>query len=178
MSCLGVHFALTDAQLDQLLSAREDQEVREIIREMEQAWDEEHLQESGKAWDAMHRCLTDGTLNPEGGAYPLNHCVLGGRHLHQGSNYLAALVMPDEAGDVARGLARIDKGWFRQKYYNLPRPKGIGSYWRGWWYGDFGYEGSFGEEDFEATWEYFELVRAFYERAAGEGRAVLFTADQ
>ena len=34
------------------------------------------------------------------------------------------------------------------------------------------------EEDFGYTWEWFQGVRELYQRAASEGRFVLFTADQ
>jgi hypothetical protein len=35
-----------------------------------------------------------------------------------------------------------------------------------------------GDEDFAYTWEWFQDVRRLYQRAAAEGRHVLFTADQ
>jgi hypothetical protein len=34
------------------------------------------------------------------------------------------------------------------------------------------------EEDFEATWESFQQLRAFFERAAEAGRLVVFKVDQ
>jgi hypothetical protein len=36
----------------------------------------------------------------------------------------------------------------------------------------------YGEEDFEYTWGWFQDMRGFFERVAGGGRAVIFTADQ
>jgi hypothetical protein len=34
------------------------------------------------------------------------------------------------------------------------------------------------EQDFEYTWEWFVGLREFWQRAAAENRAVLFTVDQ
>lgn len=41
-----------------------------------------------------------------------------------------------------------------------------------------GYQGELGEEDFEYTWPWLTGLVAFYERAAAEGRWVIFTVDQ
>lgn len=55
---LGVHFALTAAQLKRIRAARgDDDAVLELLEEIEDAWDAEWLVQSDKAWDAMHRAL-------------------------------------------------------------------------------------------------------------------------
>jgi hypothetical protein len=80
---LGVHFAITAEQEQALLDADGDDEVSELLEELEEGWDDDALKvDTDKAWDAIHRCLTDGTLHPDGGASALSHAILGGRHLH------------------------------------------------------------------------------------------------
>jgi hypothetical protein len=52
--------------------------VGEIIEEIEESWDDDGLKvDTDKAWDAIRRRLTDGTLDPDSGEYPLSHAVLG-----------------------------------------------------------------------------------------------------
>lgn len=40
------------------------------------------------------------------------------------------------------------------------------------------YDGQVGDQHFGYTWDRFQHVRQLYQRAAAEGRYVLFTADQ
>jgi len=43
---------------------------------------EELEADADKASDAMHRCLTDSTIDPDVGNCPLSHVVLGRRQSH------------------------------------------------------------------------------------------------
>ncbi|HSA94376.1 MAG TPA: YfbM family protein [Terriglobales bacterium] len=167
MACRGVFFAITSDDAQRLITATSDAAVLTIVQEeIEQAWDEGHLQETDKAWDAMHRCLTDGTLRRNQGLYPLDHCVLNGRQLHKGSEYIVSFLAPNEVRDVALALQPISKDWFREKYFRIdPEDYGVPLV-------------PFNEDDFEYTWAYFEEVREFYSKAAKEGRHVIFTVDQ
>jgi hypothetical protein len=164
MACRGVHFALTEDQVRSLLDAVDDEERMEVIEAIEEeGWEEADGQETDKAWDAIHRCLADGTLEPDGGAYPLNRAVLGGKQLHEGEDYVIALVMPDEVREVASALAELDRNWLRERYETLA---------------SIDYDRSVSEDDFEYTWQWFEPLKGFYQRAASAGRAVVFTVDQ
>ena len=69
MSCLGVLFAIDSATSKRLRTASAD-EVMEIVGEVEEEWAEDFVMETDKAWDAIHRALSDGTLDPDGGEYP------------------------------------------------------------------------------------------------------------
>ncbi|MFI0444184.1 YfbM family protein [Actinomadura sp. 6N118] len=150
---LGVHFAIT-ADHERLLLAT-DAGIGEILEDIEESWDDDVLSVStDKAWDEMHRCLSDGTLDPDGGEYPLSYAVLGGRHLHE--EYYVVYLNAAEVCDVAEGLSRVDEAWLRQRFDAIEDADHGG---------DFGY-----------VWENFVDVRAFYERAAKAGRAVIFTA--
>jgi hypothetical protein len=72
-------------------------------------------------------------------------------------------VTPREVKDAARALAAIDEPTFRDLYDRVvPRD----------------YAPEYGPEDRDYTWAYLEEVRAFYERAAEAGRAVVFVVDQ
>lgn len=156
---LGVHFAVTAEQEKALLSADGD-EVGELLEDLEETWDDDALKvDTDKAWDAIHRCLTDGTLDPDAGEYPLSHAVAGGRHLHE-EDYVV-YVTADEVRDVAAALRPIDRAWLRARFDAIDDP-------------DYGGAGD--DVDFEYTWSNFEDLRAFYDRAAAAGRAVLFTA--
>ncbi|WP_436528775.1 YfbM family protein [Actinoplanes sp. HUAS TT8] len=152
---LGVHFAITAEQERELTAA---DEPSELLEDLEESWDDDDLKvDTDKAWDAIHRCLSDGTLDPDGGDYPLNRAVLGGEHLDEES-YLVLLTRA-EVRDVASALQPLTREWLRERYDALD--------------GDYG---TTGDQDFEYTWSNFEDVRSFYDRAATAGRAVLFTA--
>jgi len=163
MSCLGVLFALTDADSQRLLAAGDNDAVMTIIEEIEEKWDEEWLTQTDKAWDALHRCLSNGTVFYDEGEYPLNRAVLGGKHLYDGDDYVVAYVAPNEVKDVAAALAPLTEKDLRARYDAID--------------GD-DYNGEHGEEDFKATWAHFLGVREFYKKSALAGRSVVFTVDQ
>ncbi|WP_433061818.1 YfbM family protein [Dactylosporangium sp. CS-033363] len=159
---LGVHFAITPEQERALLAADDAGDadaVAGLLEDIEESWDDDLKVDTDKAWDAIHRALTDGTLDPDGGEYPLSHAIAGGRHLHDDSYVVH--VTAAEAGDVAKALHGVDRAWFRARFDAIDDPE---------------YRGALDDGDFEYTWGNFEDVRAFYDRAAEAGRAVLFTA--
>lgn len=163
MACRGVLFAITGEQAEQLKAARgNDEEVVRIVQEeIEEAWDEEHLCQTDKAWDAIHRVLGDGTLGVGSGALSL--CILGGEQLHAGESYIVSLLRPEQVQKLAQALAKVDEAWFRTRYFKIDPIE---------------YGGELGEQDFEYTWDYFQNVREFYERAAADGRWTIFSVDQ
>ena len=114
---LGVHFAI-DADQERLLLAAADSgdtdAVSDLVEDVEENWTEPGLSVStDKAWEAMHRCLGDGTLDPDGGAYPLSHAILGGRYLHD-EDY-GVYVSAAEAEDMAQALRQVNEAWLRQR---------------------------------------------------------------
>ncbi|MEU7611822.1 YfbM family protein [Micromonospora sp. NPDC049204] len=156
---LGVHFAITSEQERSLLAADDDR-VGEFLEEIEESWyDDTFRVDTDKAWDAIHRCLTDGTLDPDGGPYPLSHAVLGGRHLHD--DYYVVYVSAAEVRDVAEALRTIDRVWLRLRFDAIDGSD---------------YDGAQDDDDFEYTWSNFADVQAFYDRAAKADRSVIFTA--
>jgi Domain of unknown function (DUF1877) len=65
MAGRGVHFALTAEEEARLVDEPDgdDDHLIDVLGEIEERWDRDWLVETDKAWDAIHRCLTDGTLN-------------------------------------------------------------------------------------------------------------------
>jgi hypothetical protein len=164
MACRGVHFAIPQPDAERLLTGPDDHAVISIVQdEIEERWDEDWLYQTDKAWDAIHRCLTDGTLDPNGGSYPLRLAVLNGRHLHTGENYIVSLVRPEEVRDVANELRKIDQQWMKNRYDSLDSNL---------------YDGPKTNEGWEYTWEYFSGLAAFFQKAAEANRFVLFSVDQ
>ncbi|MDJ0976056.1 MAG: YfbM family protein [Planctomycetota bacterium] len=162
MGTRGVFFALDAADTARLLAASSDDDVRFLIQEeIEERWDTDWLDETDSAWDAMHRCLGDGTLGP--GSPPLGQCVLGGRHLHEGRDYIVSYLSPAEVQEVAAALEGIDEAWMRAQFARLASTD---------------YEGEMDEADFEYTWSYFGGARELYRKAAQAGRSMVFTVSQ
>jgi hypothetical protein len=167
MSCLGVHFALTQKEADHLRSIANDTERLQHLQEViEESYFNNHpnlVAESDKAWDAMHRALADGKLTWNGGKYPLNHTILAGELLYDGNDYIMSLKDSQQVRDIADALSKISEADFRKRYFAIDQTN-LGL--------------PLSEEDFAYTWDWFQGVRELYQRAAKENRLVLFTADQ
>ena len=164
---LGVHFALSDKDAARLRALWTNNARLEFITDdIEERYFEDgkaYVAECDKAWDAMHRALAGGKLTRDGGTYPLNHTVLGGKRLYTGDDYIMILKNPNQVRDIAAALAALTEQDFRRRYEAIDP-------------GDYGMPLS--NEDFAYTWEWFQGVRDLYRKAAAEGRHVLFTADQ
>jgi Domain of unknown function (DUF1877) len=160
---LGVYFAITPEQERSLLAADDggdSDEVGEFLEELEESWSDSGLKvDTDKAWDAIHRCLADGTLDPDGGEYPLSHAVLGGRHLHD--EYYVVYLTAEQVREVSDAVHSVDAAWFRRRFDAIDDPD---------------YRGARDAADFDYTWANFVDVREFYARAAAARRPVIFTA--
>ncbi|MET7419933.1 YfbM family protein [Dactylosporangium sp. NPDC005555] len=149
---LGVHFAVTAEQEKALLKAARNDEVGDLVEDLGEDWDDESMKvDSDKAWDALHRCLGD--------EYPLSHAILGGEDLHE--EYWVVHVTAEQVRDVAAALRGLDRAWLRERFDAFDKDD---------------YAGAGDDRDFEYTWGNFADIRAFYDRAATAGRAVVFTA--
>lgn len=167
MSCLGVHFALTEVEVMRLRSLTNGksrvEHLHENIEEHYLKNEKEFAAESAKSWDAMHRILANGQLTWEGGSYPLNHVVLAGESLYSDNDYIMSLKSPQQVRDIAGALAAIPESEFRLRYDSIDTRS---------------YGCPLTDEDFNDTWYWFQAVRDLYTTAAKNGRFVLFTADQ
>lgn len=183
MACRGLFLSLSKSQVESFLLCKNDEEIISYLQNLEESWDEPHLQEVDKAWDAMHRCLSDGTLQRFGGEYPLNAVVLGGKSLYHASDYIVSFVTEQQTKEIAEAMAGVTREVLQLRYDGL---KEAAKKWKGIRGIVFSftrskeapYEGPISDDDFEYTWAYFVEVRNFYLKAASENRAVVFFVDQ
>jgi hypothetical protein len=148
------------------MELEDDQAVREFaagLRRSKAYLDDELVLECHMAWDAIHRCLTDGSLDPEGGDFPLNHCVLGGRRLHKGDGFEAVLIRPDIVPYVADATNEVRLGEFRDQFFELDPED---------------YQRPIEDKEFDRIWATFRQLQSFFEYAAAERVAVLFTVER
>ncbi|MGV3530966.1 MAG: DUF1877 family protein [Chthoniobacteraceae bacterium] len=167
MPARGVHFSLSEDEVQELLRFDLDCERLEHLQEViEDEYFEAQPQrkaESDKAWDAMHRVLSKWELPPGSGRHPMANVVLCGEAIYGGDDYLMSLKTPAQVAEAATALADVEEREFKRRYLEIDPET---------------YEGAVGEQDFAYTWEWFQEVRQFWMLAAAEGRYVLFTVDQ
>jgi hypothetical protein len=167
MACLGVHFAITDDELEALESFSSDDERLDYLKEqLEEEYFGEHpdyLAESDKSWDAMHRALSDGELSYSSGPEPLRFAVIGGVPLYSKGDYIISLKTPMMVGAVAQALQAMTYEDFQKRYEAIDETK---------------YAFPKSKEDMDYTWNYLAAVRDLFVRADKEERCVIFTADQ
>jgi hypothetical protein len=162
MASVGKHFMLTPEQDDQLLKASDDGARMALVDAIAKRADAENSLVTGGAWDAIHRCLTDGTLNLDGGDDPLAHAVLGGRHLCESDEEFISYLTAKQVAATAGALSGLDKDWLLSRYRKLTATD---------------YDGPYDSDDFIATWDNLSNLLSFLQRAAAAGRPVIFTVD-
>ena len=159
-----MHLALDKDEAKQVFGRRTDQEKHRFLSELFESLKDSHrCCESGDLWNLLHRCLAGGTLQPDGGEYPLNQCVLGGRPLTTSSDQVTLMVRPDLIPHLVERLADVSKDWLREQYERIDPSE---------------YELEKSEEEFERVWTCLEAVRDFFGRAALDRRAVVFTTAE
>ena len=161
----GYLISLTREHAKRLFGQQDDLGLRQFLSELRNARD---LKDSGRVlelgtlWDPLHRCLTDGELDPAGGEAPLNHAILGGKQLHRGNDYIAAMVRPDMTTFVAEALAEVKEDELRKKFFGL-NPESYGR--------------PINEKHFMEVWIALRNARILYEAAAENLEAVVFAGD-
>jgi len=159
----GYHIALSREHAKRLFGQKDDENLRKFLDELiaDPAMKKsERLFDSGAHWDAMHRCLTEGELDATAGEFPLSHAVIGGKQLHQGGDYVAALVRPDMTNFVADAIGEVEEESLRKSFFGLPSS----------------YKGPKDEKAFMAVWLCLQNLKDFYDAAAENLEAVVFTA--
>jgi len=160
----GYHIALAREHAKTLFGLKDDVALRKFLEELKARPDMKksgRLLDSGILWEPIHRCLTDGELDPAGGDFPLNHAVLGGKQLLKGTDYTAVLVRPDMTRFIADGLGELDEEETRKKFVGLTG----GSY-----------KQPVDEKHFMQMWLMLQDLRVFFEAATENLEAVVFTA--
>jgi hypothetical protein len=167
MSGRGVHFSLSEDEVQELLRFDRDCErlehLREVIEDEYVEGQPERVAESDKAWDAMHRIFAIWGMPAGSGEFPLADVVLGGESIYGEDDCVMSLKTPKQVARAAAALAEVDEREFRRRYFALDPA-------------DYGTPPT--EQDLAYTWEWFIEVREFWMRAAEERRYVLFTVDQ
>jgi hypothetical protein len=160
----GSHIALAREHAKTLFSLKDDASIRKFLEELSVRPD---MKKSGRVldteilWDPIHRCFTEGELDPAAGDFPLNHAVLGGKQLLKGTDYTAVLVRPDMTRFIADGLADLEEDDIRKKFFALRN----GSY-----------KQPIDEKHFMEMWLMIQDLKVFFEAAAENMEAVVFTA--
>jgi hypothetical protein len=158
----GYHIALAREHAKRLFSIQDDASLRSFLKELIRSPEMKksgRVLDTGKAWNAIHRCLTEGELDPNGGDFPLNHVVLGGKQLHKGDDYAAALVRPDMTTFVAEALTEVKEGDLREKFFALD-PQSYGQ--------------PIDEKAFQQVWLALQNLKVFFDAAAENMEAVVF----
>lgn len=166
MSGIGVLFAVESAAVDRLRAFDDDDDLLEFLHtEIEEPFytsSPEWVCDLEEAWDAIHRCLTDGDIGWNNGTYPRNHAILGGEQLYEENDYIVSLKDPQQVAQIAAALEKVTPQDLRRGYDQISPED---------------YDGEYGLDDFHVTWDEFEQLVRFYQRAAAAQRSVLFTVD-
>ena len=160
----GFYLALAREHAKTLFGLKEDASIRKFLDELKAKPDMKksgRLLDVGTWWDPIHRCLTEGELDPTAGDFPLNAAVLGGKQLLKGADYTAVLIRPDTTRFIADALAELEEDDVRKKFFAL---KG-GSY-----------QQPIDEKHFMEMWLRLQDLKVFFEAAAENLEAVVFTA--
>jgi hypothetical protein len=160
----GYHIALGREHAKKLFGLKDEAGIRQFLDELCRSPEMKksgRILDTGGAWDPIHRCLTEGELDPGAGDFPLNHAILGGKQLYKGTDSTAVLVRPDMTRFIADALEELDEDEFRKNFLALNRDS---------------YKGPLGEKDFIETWLAVQNLETFFAAAAENLEAVVFTA--
>jgi hypothetical protein len=162
----GAHIILTRDDAKKVFANSDDAGIKNIVTELRNSKRHREAKlvlETGTAWNAIHRCLTEGTLDPTAGEFPLNHAILGGRRLHRNPEFEAIMVRPDITPHVAEALHHMKREEVHSRYQKIDPA-------------DYGQPLSI--TDFDRVWNALQQVRQLFEDAANERCAVLFTVER
>ena len=160
----GYHIALAREHAKQLFAIKDDEALRKFLDDLKGRTDMKksgRVLDTGTTWDAMHRCLTEGELDPAAGEFPLNHAVLGGKQLYKGTDSTAVLIRPDMTRFIADALSELDQDEMRPKFMALAGGT---------------YDQPVDEKHFMQMWRLLQDLQVFFDAAAENLEAVVFTA--
>ena len=163
---LGVAFALTAEQTEELLALSDDELRDSWLQDLEVDVDDSAWFQYDKAWDELHRCLGDGELVIQE-APPLAHAVFGSQPLmrDEDSATFAGYLPAADVPTVAARLRDVDRSWLRARFDALGRTD----------YAAYG--GPLDDALFEHVWACLERLREFYARLVEGQAALVFSVD-
>jgi uncharacterized protein DUF1877 len=159
----GSHIALAREHAKTLFGLKDDESIRKFLADLQVRPDMKksgRVLDTGILWDPIHRCVTDGELDPAGGDFPLNHAVLGGKQLLKGADYTAVLIRPDMTRFIADALAELEEDDIRKRFFALGST----------------YKQPIDEKHFMQMWLMLQDLKVFFAAAAENMEAVVFTA--
>lgn len=159
----GTYIVLTRNDAKELFGLDGDAAVRSFVEKLKTSTkhrEADLILDCGTAWDPIHRVLTDGTLSYDTDDFPNDHCVLGGRRLHEGTDFDVIMVRPDIVILVAASLHKMKRAEFSEKYMALDPA-------------DYGQVPT--ETEGDIVWGMFKLIRQLFEDASIEHAAIVFT---
>ena len=165
----GYHIALGREHAKELFAIKDDEALRKFLDDLRVRTDMKksgRVLETGTTWDAVHRCFAEGELDPVGGEFPLNHAVLGGKQLYKGTDSTAVLIRPDMTRFIADALSELDQDSLRPKFFALA----------GGTPGGGKYDQPVDEKHFMQVWRIVQDLKVFFDAAAENLEAVVFTA--
>ena len=89
-------------------------------------------------------------------------CILGGEQLHQGDNYIVALIEHDRLRQLADALAAVTPKSISDRYWAIADD----------------YQEPKSNLECQYTWDWFSDLPSFFDRAEKPGRHVIFTVGQ
>ena len=153
MSKIGVHLALDRDNAKRLFGCRDEVArmscVHKIRSDLQGSAQENEL---GESWETFHRCLSRDATESSAGDDPLDHCILGGRHLCDEDD-LIVFVRPDMVPHLADSLAKIDETWWNNRCTQL----------------------DIKEVERDVLWELVKTTAQFFKQVAHDRHAVVFT---
>jgi hypothetical protein len=161
----GFHIALGREHAKTLFGLKEDNAIHKFLDELQVRPDMKksgRVLDVGTLWDPIHRCLTEGELDPSAGDFPLNTAVLGGKQLLQAKEKTAVLIRPDMTRFIADALGELDEDDIRKKFFALQGGT---------------YQQPIDEKHFMEMWRRLQDLKIFFEAAAENIEAVVFTAQ-
>jgi hypothetical protein len=159
----GYHIALSREHAKRVFANKDDATLPPLIEELKNdkvLKANAQILDCKRTWDPIHRCLTEGTLDPEAGEFPRNHVILGGKKLHNGDDYIAVVIRPDMVPFIAEALHDLKEPEFRKCFFALA---------------DKGYDQPINEKEYSYVWHMVQELRGFYEFCDAERFAVLFS---
>lgn len=160
MSRLGMLYALTDSEVEELRSMPVEERYDYMLNEIEEdLFDTPRACELDKAWEGIHYCLGGGEWN-ETNSVPTN-IIFGGEFLVETDGEVITLKTVDDVKNIVEYLRRNDlQEIIKQNFQKIDN--------------DFRYKD---DDGLEHTLDWSHDILPFYENALKENLQVIFTVD-
>lgn len=160
MSRLGMLYALTNAEVEELRSVPIEERYDYMLNEIEEdLFDTPRACELDKAWEGIHYCLGGGEWNETNGI-PTN-IIFGGEFLVETEGEVITLKTVDDVKNIVGYLRRNDlQEIIKQNFQKIDD--------------DFRYKD---DDGLEHTLDWSRDILPFYENALKENLQVIFTVD-